>query len=163
MSVLTRLSLALALSTLLTSCAAMFSGTSQEMYITAKQEGGSVLIGDSEYKLPFRGEVKKKTKSLTFRHPAHGEHLVTVERKFSGGYLLMDILFTPGYGLVGILIDGATNAWYKLPTGLDFDFVTGRPIAASTPIGQATPEEAGPIKPSGNPYEDRRRQRNANK
>ena len=47
-----------------------------------------------------------------------------IKRKFQGGFLFLDILFTPGYGLLGILIDGPTSAFYKMPSNVEFDFGT---------------------------------------
>jgi hypothetical protein len=63
-----------------------------------------------------------------------------VERTFGVGFLLMDVLFTPGFGVSGLLIDGATQAWYSLPPVIAVDFTAPLPeedeaqdtVAAST-------------------------------
>jgi hypothetical protein len=34
----------------------------------------------------------------------------------------MDVLFTPGFGLVGVLVDGTTSAWYRMPAFVHCDF-----------------------------------------
>jgi len=111
---------------LMTSCAAMFTGTKGEMTFSATPAAGTtVLVGGTSYPIDgFPVEFKKKTKKVVFSNPSYGEYEVPIKRRFQGGFLLMDILFTPGYGLLGILIDGGTSAWYKLPTTIQFDFAT---------------------------------------
>jgi hypothetical protein len=44
------------------------------------------------------------------------DHLLGVDR-------VLDILFTPGWGLVGILIDGGTGGWFEMPSTVHLDFV----------------------------------------
>lgn len=136
---------------LMTSCAAMFTGTKDEITFSAMpSEGTTVTIGDKTYSLDgVPVSVKKKTKKVVFSNPTYGDYEVPVKRKFQGGFLFMDILFTPGYGLLGILIDGPTAAWYKLPSTIQFDF--GSEIARQstdkdqegTKITKAAPKETG--------------------
>jgi hypothetical protein len=111
---------------LMTSCAAMFTGTKDEITFTATPSAGTtVQVGDKTYSIDgVPVDVKKKTKKVVFSNPSYGDYEVPVKRKFQGGFLLLDILFTPGYGLLGILIDGPTAAWYKMPSTIQFDFGT---------------------------------------
>jgi hypothetical protein len=97
----------------LQSCAAMFTGTTSSILVDSEPRGIPFSIGDVRGVTPQNVEISKKMKEITFE--PRGTEPVTrkLERKFQGGMLLMDILFTPGYGLVGILVDGGTAAWYK--------------------------------------------------
>jgi len=141
---------------LMTSCAAMFTGTKGEVrFLATPAEGTTVLVGDKTYSIDeVPVEIKKGTKNVVFSNPAYGEYVVPVNRDFNGGFLLMDILFTPGYGLVGILIDGGTSAWFKLPSTIEFDFAAevARPStdkdSSGTKLAKATPEEVAKAIPA---------------
>lgn len=109
---------------LLTGCAAMFTGTSSDVRIDARPAGGYVILDDERHELPTTLDVSKKTELILFEHPEYGEQLVELDRDLMGGYVLLDLLFTPGFGLVGLLVDGTTSAWMELPTHMDHDFET---------------------------------------
>lgn len=110
------IALCLALMPLTTACAAMFRGTSDQVMVSAQPDGGFLVLDDVKHPLPFVADLPRKTKQIVLWHPHFGERSVPLDRKFSFGYLLMDVLFTPGYGVVGIAVDGVTHAWYDLPT-----------------------------------------------
>jgi hypothetical protein len=103
----------------------MFTGTKDEITFSASTESGTtVAVGDRTYELdgsPVR--VSKRVKKVVFSNPSYGEYTVPIKRKFQGGFLLLDILFTPGWGLVGILIDGGTGGWFEMPSTVHLDFV----------------------------------------
>ena len=131
----------------LTSCAAMFRGTQDEVFFQAKPEGSQVRVGETTYPLPAQLTIPRKTQSVTFVHPEYGEQEVKLESSGSGGYVLMDILFTPGFGLLGLLIDGSTGSLRDLPPMVSMDFPAGvadqtenqgASEVASAPAAQAT-------------------------
>ena len=110
----------------LTSCAAMFSGTRHEVVFRASpHRGTSVLVAGTEYPLSRVPPIPKTTSSVVFRNRAYGDHVVRLDRKLETNYVILDILFTPGFGLVGVLVDAPTGAWFKLPDEVNFDFATG--------------------------------------
>ena len=141
---------------LMTSCAAIFTGTRDEITFSASVETDTtVRVGDKTYSLDgIPVNVKKKVKKVVFSNPSYGEYEVPIKRKFQGGFLFLDILFTPGYGLVGILIDGPTAAWYKLPSTVHFDF--GAEVARQstdkdpegTKVARSEPKETGEAVPA---------------
>jgi hypothetical protein len=110
----------------------MFSGTSQEIPFRASDsalEGVTVQIKDKTYPVPGTVDVPKRTKQVVFMHPDYEPIEVELDRSFGGGWFLMDLLFTPGFGVVGFLIDGPTSAWYKLPPMVEVDFARGLVVA----------------------------------
>lgn len=117
-----RLAAVAALLSLLASCASMFDGQSSEVTFTSDPPGARVVAGEAEAVTPATLKVSKKLKQVTFHSPEHGEREVELERRMQAGFVLMDLLFTPGFGLSGLLIDGATSAWYKQPSIVHCDF-----------------------------------------
>ena len=141
---------------LMTSCAAIFTGTRDEITFSASVETDTtVRVGDKTYSLDgIPVNVKKKVKKVVFSNPSYGDYEVPIKRKFQGGFLVLDILFTPGYGLLGILIDGPTAAWYKLPKTVHLDF--GAEVATQstdkdpegTKVARSAPKETGEAVPA---------------
>jgi len=125
---------------LTSSCAAMFTGTTSDVHFTSEPSGAVVTAGDQTGKTPCTLTIKKKEQSGTIRYEGQPEMELDLARGFQGGFLLMDILFTPGYGLVGILIDGGTGAWYKHPATIHHDMGTG--LAALGRTREDEPREA---------------------
>lgn len=112
-SALTSLFIALTLFT--SSCAAIFTGTTDDVQFDSNPRGAFIVVGEQEGRTPCLLTLPKSTTEYTIRYEGEEAITVPIERSFQGGMLLLDILFTPGYGLVGILIDGPTSAFYKLP------------------------------------------------
>jgi hypothetical protein len=130
MNRITRSLLAVAAATALTlsftGCASMFSGTTQQVVFNSPQPKSSVTVEGQQYALPATARISKKTTKATFTNPRYPSRELEWKRDFQAGYLFMDILFTPGYGLVGIIVDASTSAWLKHPAVIDYDFATGR-------------------------------------
>ncbi len=80
--------------------------------------------GDDVFVLPATVQVPKSTREIIFSHPNYDSIAVRLDRDFMQGMLLMDLLFTPGFGLGGILVDGTTSAWYEMPPIVEVDFDT---------------------------------------
>lgn len=115
-------SLATGLLLLGTSCASIFDGTSSDVHFTSDPPGAQVIAGEVEGTTPCTLKISKSLDDVTFVHPTYSERVVDLDSSFQVGFLFMDILFTPGYGLVGILVDGATQAWWKPPATVHCDF-----------------------------------------
>lgn len=115
---------ALVLST--TSCAAMFDGTKSTVVFQSTPPGADLEVDGQSYKTPVTVKLSKKKNTCTLRHSEYGGQPVTLEwkRKTQGGFVLMDILFTPGFGLSGLLIDGVSGAFYEHPPVVSYDFTT---------------------------------------
>ena len=80
-------------------CAAMFSGTSDPVMFTSEPAGALITSDDEQHTTPCTIELSKGVSEFTIAHAAHEERVVEIDRSFQGGYLLMDILFTPGFGV----------------------------------------------------------------
>ena len=106
----------------LSSCAAMFTGTSSDVGFQTDPPGALLRIGEEEFTTPCTVDLDKSTKMITLDHPNYDPVEIEIDRSFQGGFLVLDILFTPGYGLVGILVDSLTSAFYSLPPIIHYDF-----------------------------------------
>ena len=103
---------------LLQSCATMLAGTDERVQFwteNRKLEGVTVIVGSEQHQVPGTVDVPKRTETVTFLHPDYDPIVVELNRDFRFGMLISDILFTPGFGLVGIIVDSITEAWYRLP------------------------------------------------
>lgn len=156
MNRLTRCLILPAVATLLafgfTGCASMFSGTTQKVVFTSPQPNSSVTVEGQQYELPATARISKKTAKATFTNPRFPSRELEWKRNFQAGYLFMDILFTPGYGLVGIIVDSSTSAWLKHPEVIDWDFSTGRTsVKEAGRKAPAAPVSAAPPPPAERP------------
>ena len=111
------------------SCASIFDGTSDEVYFTSDPSGAHVVAGDVEGITPCTLTVSKSLDDVTFDHPSYSDRSVELDSTLQGGFILLDIFFTPGYGLVGLLVDGMTQAWWDLPNAVHCDFTVPVDIA----------------------------------
>ncbi len=110
----------------LTSCASLFDGTSQQVTFSSPQPGSSITVEGEKSTLPVTKKISKKTKTATFTNSKYNSKELAWKRDFQAGFLLMDVLFTPGFGVVGLVWDGSTQAWYKQPAVIDYNFATGK-------------------------------------
>ncbi len=107
---------------LCTSCASMFSGTTDEVVFTSPTVADVFCNGKKLGQTPVTAKVPCSADEVTFKHPEHGERIVPLASNFRIGYLLMDLLFTPGFGLLGIIVDTSTQAWWDHPGIVNCDF-----------------------------------------
>ena len=116
----------LAFAALFSSCAAMFIGTKQTLQVTSEPSGATIKVNDEVVgTTPCPIELSKSVNEVTLSHAGQEDVTVDLDWNFQFGYLLMDILFTPGYGLVGILVDGGTQSWFKHPGMVHVNFNDG--------------------------------------
>lgn len=93
-------------------CATLFDGKTSEVTFTSEPSGVLVTVDELSGTTPVTLTIPKKATEATFAFDGEAR-TVELERSMQGGFILMDILFTPGFGLSGLLIDGATGAWYE--------------------------------------------------
>jgi uncharacterized protein YceK len=116
-------------------CATIFKGISEEVRFDSKPAGAEVWIdGQNLGTTPLSMKLEsKKTYTIEFR--ANGKtKAVRLTNHMSAGYLVLDILT----GLVPIIVDAATGAWFKLDSNnviVDIDWPTA---AHSTPMQYRT-------------------------
>lgn len=122
------------------SCATMFDSTTSDVTFLSEPTGATVRVDDQEGTTPFHAKISKKTKEATFSHPEYPDRVVSLNRHMKAGYVLMDLLFTPGFGLVGLIVDGTSGAWFSHPGVISVDFVNTQPPPETE--GAATAEES---------------------
>ncbi|MDF1801201.1 MAG: hypothetical protein P1V81_18700 [Planctomycetota bacterium] len=125
-----------------TSCASLFEGTTSDITFVSEPPGAAVEVDGQSGVTPFSTGISKKTKEATFTSTTGEVQVVDLNRSMSGGYVVMDILFTPGFGLTGLLIDGVSGAWYKHPSVISANFTQAYPSVAEE-LDDLEVEEAG--------------------
>lgn len=123
--------------TSLSGCATMFSDKTVSVKFKAEpSDGTELLIAGMKY--PLNGEpieLSKKTKEVTFSNPNYGDFTVPLDRHVNGGWVALDIFFTPGYGVIGLIVDGSSSRWYRYPSDVKFDFTQSQAIQTGRNTG----------------------------
>ncbi|HUS11683.1 MAG TPA: hypothetical protein VMZ30_14550 [Pyrinomonadaceae bacterium] len=95
-------------------CGAIFNGTRQTIQATSSPAGAVIKAdpGGLEFTTPASISLERKNEyRLTFSKEGYTPGTFQVQKSLNAGILLLDVLFT---GLVGVVVDAATGAWYKL-------------------------------------------------
>jgi hypothetical protein len=98
----------------LTGCGAIFNGTRQTIQANSAPSAATIEVSptDEEYTTPASMSLERKSNYvLTFSKEGYTSAKFNIQRKLSGGILVLDVLFT---GLLGVIVDAATGAWYNL-------------------------------------------------
>ena len=96
----------------LSSCATLFKGTKQEVSFRSDPQRAEVYVngirmGETPLTLKL---VTKKTYAIEFKIEGYKSKSVQINNKIGAGWIILDILA----GLVPVVIDAATGAWYSL-------------------------------------------------
>jgi hypothetical protein len=94
-------------------CGMMFGGSRQSVNVDSSPpaEVAVVQTGMVQSTPTVLSRPRKDNYVLTFEKAGYDQKKLELQRKMRGGILVMDILFT---GLIGVVVDAATGAWYKL-------------------------------------------------
>jgi len=94
------------------SCAMMFKGTNSKLDIGSEPSGAKIYINGALYgETPTRVFLESKgTYSIEFRKEGYETKVFNLTNHVGAGWLVLDILT----GLVPVIIDAATGAWYEL-------------------------------------------------
>jgi hypothetical protein len=104
-------------------CGVIFGGSNQNVSLDSSpnhstvefKQSGRSLVTPSEVSLPRKGNYV-----ITFSREGYESHQVEISRHLRAGILVLDILV----GLVGVIVDAATGAWYRLePKRVDVTLV----------------------------------------
>jgi hypothetical protein len=98
----------------ITGCAAIFNGTRQNITATSAPDAATIAVepGGAKYTTPASMSLERKNEyNLTFTKDGYSSGVFHVEKHLNGGMVVLDVLFT---GLVGVVVDAATGAWYNL-------------------------------------------------
>ena len=96
---------------ILSSCALIFKGTKEEVRFGSDPQRAEVYIngvkmGETPFALKL---VTKDTYAIEFRLEGYKSKSFQINNKVGAGWIILDILF----GLVPVVIDAATGAWYS--------------------------------------------------
>lgn len=94
------------------SCATLFKGTQEEIRFGSDPQRAEVWInGVKMGETPFSVKLEsKKTYTIEFRLEGYESVVKNISNKIGAGWIILDILA----GLVPVIIDAATGAWYSL-------------------------------------------------
>ena len=95
-----------------TGCGALMQGTSQTIPVQSSPNSVSMDVAGVSYMTPTSLELQRKNEYiLNFSKEGYDSAQIRVTKHLSGGYLIADVLLT---GLIGVIVDAATGAWYNL-------------------------------------------------
>jgi hypothetical protein len=97
-----------------TGCGVIFGGTRQRIQVNSTPPGATINTNPPAvaFTAPTLLYVpRNEAHLLTFSMPGYAEQKVQLQRDMRVGILVADILLT---GLIGVIVDAATGAWYKL-------------------------------------------------
>ncbi len=106
------ITLAIALFLLTSSCATLFKGTSSRVDFSSDPQGAKIYangnyMGDTPIRLKLES---KRTYNIEFRKEGYQTKTFNITNHVGAGWVVLDILA----GLVPVIIDAATGAWYEL-------------------------------------------------
>ena len=94
-------------------CAAVFKGDSSNIGLNSNPSGAIVYANGSEVCSSTPCSVKLKSNqnwNLLFKKAGFKEKTILVNNHVGGLWIVLDVLF----GLVPLIVDAATGAWYDL-------------------------------------------------
>jgi len=97
-----------------TDCGVIFHGTRQVIQANSSPSGAKIEVSPSkeEYTTPASMNLERKNNCvLTFSKKGYTSATFNIQKKLSAGPVVLDVLFT---GLLGVIVDAATGAWYNL-------------------------------------------------
>jgi predicted small secreted protein len=111
---LTRLVVAAASSCMLAGCGTMLHGARQDISVQSSVPGTTVQATPSAMSIAAPGVLNLERKNnyvLNFTAPGYSPATVNVTNSIGTGTVIADVLLT---GLIGVVVDGITGAWYGL-------------------------------------------------
>ena len=107
-----KISALLILSILLSSCATLFKGSTEDINFSsdpgdAKVYVNGVLLGKTPVELNLK---TNKTYTIEFKKEGYETRTVVLNNSVVAGYVVLDILA----GVLPIVVDAATGCWYQL-------------------------------------------------
>jgi hypothetical protein len=102
----------LAVSLYFVGCATLFKGTTQEVNFNSNPQKARVIVNGVEMgETPVVLKLEtKKTYTIQFQADGYKPKTYTITNHVGAGWVILDVLS----GLVGVIIDAATGAWYSL-------------------------------------------------
>jgi hypothetical protein len=97
---------------LVTGCATLFKGASENVDFSSDPSGADVYVnGSLRGKTPINLKLEsKKTYTIEFKKDGYEPRTYTITNHVGAGWIILDILG----GLIPVIVDAATGAWYEL-------------------------------------------------
>ena len=97
---------------LISSCATLFKGTTEEVNFSSDPQRAEVWVnGIKMGETPVALKLEcKKTYAIEFKKEGFEPRTYTITNHVGAGWIILDVLA----GLVGVIVDAATGAWYSL-------------------------------------------------
>lgn len=93
-------------------CATILRGSTQNIPVQTAPAAVSFDVGGFSYTTPTTLELERKNEYiLEFSKEGYDSSRIRISKHISGGYIILDALLT---GLLGIVVDAVTGAWYNL-------------------------------------------------
>ena len=94
------------------SCATLFKGTTEEVNFNSDPQRAEVWVnGNKMGETPFAIKLEsKKTYTREFKKEGFQTQIYNITNHVGAGWIILDVLA----GLVGVIVDAATGAWYSL-------------------------------------------------
>lgn len=94
------------------SCATLFKGNSSKLDLNSNPQGSQVFVnGNLMGETPVRLKLEsKQTYSIEFKKEGYKTKIVNIQNHVGAGWIVLDVLA----GLVPVIVDAATGAWYDL-------------------------------------------------
>jgi len=96
----------------LTGCATLFKGTTEEVSFNSDPQKAEVWVnGTNMGTTPLALKLgSKKTYQIEFKKDGFKSKAYNITNHIGAGWIILDVFS----GLVGVVIDAATGAWYSL-------------------------------------------------
>ena len=107
-----KIALCVVLCFLFSSCATLFKGTTEEVSMRSDPARARIIVNGQdmgETPLSLKLEVKKSY-DIVFQKEGFKSKTVHIANHIGAGWIVLDVLA----GLVPVVIDAATGAWYSL-------------------------------------------------
>jgi hypothetical protein len=93
-------------------CATILKGTSQEVFLVSEPSKADIYIdGQLRGKTPLELKLEcDKTYVIEFRKDGYDTQTFNISNSVGGGWIVLDVIC----GLVPVIVDAATGAWYTL-------------------------------------------------
>ena len=109
-----RPAVSVSLALLLVGCGAILHGTRQNIDVQSSPAGAKVETAPASgtFTTPTTLDLERKNSYvLTFTSPGYNPATFNLHNNIGTGTVIADVLLT---GLIGVIVDGATGAWYGL-------------------------------------------------
>jgi hypothetical protein len=96
----------------MTGCATLFKGNTERVNMQASPVQADVYInGQFMGKTPLQLKLQsKKEYAIEFRAEGYQPRVYNISNKVGAGWVILDVIL----GLVPVIVDAVTGAWYKL-------------------------------------------------